>query len=91
MVTPFFFFIVPRITFSLHPEPVVNAAGKVDMESRMLQVLLASGVGFTALFFWMHNLQCRAPGACAGAEISGTGVTVMDASGGDRLGRRRST
>lgn len=59
VVTPFFYWIMPRITFSLHPQAVVNAQGKVDMESRMLQVLLASTLGFTALFFWMHNLRCR--------------------------------
>jgi heme exporter protein C len=57
VVTPFFFFVVPRITFSLHPEPVINASGKIQMESRMLQVLLASGAGFTALFFWLHRLR----------------------------------
>lgn len=59
VVTPFLFFVVPRITFSLHPDSVVNARGTIDMESRMLQVLLAASVGFTALFFWVHNLQCR--------------------------------
>ena len=59
VVTPFLFWIMPRITYSLHPEPVVNAQGKVEMEARMQQVLYASGIGFTALFFWIHNLQCR--------------------------------
>jgi hypothetical protein len=37
----------------------VNAAGKVDMDRKMVQVLMASLVGFTALFFWMHSLCCR--------------------------------
>lgn len=59
VVTPFLFWIVPRITFSLHPEPVVNAAGKVEMDPRIQQVLYASGLGFAALFFWVHNLQRR--------------------------------
>jgi heme exporter protein C len=59
VVTPFLFWIVPRITYSLHPEPVINVQGKVEMESRMSQVLYASGIGFAALFFWIHNLQCR--------------------------------
>jgi heme exporter protein C len=59
VVTPFLFWVIPRITESLHPEPVVNAEGKVDMESRMVQVLIASTFAFTVLFFWMHNLQCR--------------------------------
>jgi heme exporter protein C len=59
VVTPFLYWIVPRITFSLHPEPVVNAEGKQQMGSSIRQVLLASTVGFTALFFWIHNLQTR--------------------------------
>jgi heme exporter protein C len=59
VVTPFLYWIVPRITYSLHPEAVVNAQGQVDMESRMLQVLLASGAGFATLYFWIHNLRCR--------------------------------
>lgn len=59
VVTPFLFWIMPRLTYSLHPEPVVNAEGKVDMESRMVQVLTASTFAFTVLFFWMHNLHCR--------------------------------
>jgi heme exporter protein C len=59
VVAPFLFFIVPRITFSLHPQSVINAQGKVEMESRMVQVLLAGSAGFTSLFFWLHNLQCR--------------------------------
>lgn len=60
VVTPFLFFILPRMAkFSLHPQPVVNAEGKADMDPRMLLVLLAALTGFTALFFWMHNLRCR--------------------------------
>lgn len=59
VVTPFLFWVMPRLTYTLHPEPVVNAEGKIDMESRMVQVLLASTFAFTVLFFWMHNLQCR--------------------------------
>ena len=59
VVTPFLYWIVPRAVFSLHPEPVVNAEGKAAMQSEILQVLLASGLGFTILFFWMHNLQTR--------------------------------
>jgi heme exporter protein C len=27
VVTPFFYWIMPRLTFSLHPQPVVNAQG----------------------------------------------------------------
>lgn len=59
VVTPFLFWIVPRITFSLHPDSIVNTRGTIDMESRMQHVLYASTIGFIALFFWMHSLQCR--------------------------------
>jgi heme exporter protein C len=59
VVAPFLYFVLPRITFSLHPEPVVNTGGGVEMESRMLQVLLSGALGFTALFFWIHNLALR--------------------------------
>jgi heme exporter protein C len=59
VVTPFFYWIVPRITFSLHPEPVVNAEGKSKMSSDIQLVFWASNFGFTFLFFWMHNLQTR--------------------------------
>jgi heme exporter protein C len=58
-VTPFFFFVVPRITYSLHPDAVINTRGSVDMEPRMLQVLLAGAAAFTALFFWVHDLRTR--------------------------------
>ncbi|HEY2289462.1 MAG TPA: cytochrome c biogenesis protein CcsA [Thermoanaerobaculia bacterium] len=59
VVAPFLFFIMPRIMFSLHPQSVINAQGKVEVESRMVQVLLAGSAGCTALFFWIHNLRCR--------------------------------
>lgn len=58
-VAPYLFFVVPRNGYSLHPEPVINKAAKIDMDPRMLQVLLAGGLAFTVLFFWVHNLQCR--------------------------------
>ncbi len=60
VVAPFFFFVLPRmVTYTLHPEAVINARGKVEMEARMLQVLLASACGFTVVFFWLHRLRWR--------------------------------
>jgi len=60
VVAPFLYFVMPRMAeFTLHPEPVINAAAKVDMDGKMVQVLMASLAGFTALFYWMHNLSCR--------------------------------
>lgn len=57
VVAPFLFFILPRLTFSLHPEPVINAQGKIQMDSPMRVVLLMGAVGFTAFFFWLHGLR----------------------------------
>jgi heme exporter protein C len=59
VVAPFLYFVLPRLGFTLHPEPVVNTKGKIEVESRMLQVLIASMAGFTVLFFWLHRLRCR--------------------------------
>ncbi len=59
IVAPFLYFVLPRLGFTLHPEPVINAQAKVKVESRMLIVLLASSLGFTVLFYWMHALRCR--------------------------------
>ncbi len=56
---PFLVFVVPRIYWSLHPDTIINARGSIDMESRMVQVLLGSLVGFTALFVWLYNLDVR--------------------------------
>ncbi len=56
---PFFMFIMPRILSSLHPEPIVNAQGKVHMNPTMLVLFLSSLAGFTALYFWMFSLHVR--------------------------------
>lgn len=59
-VAPFLFFVLPRMSgFTLHPEPVLNQSGKIEVEERMLTVLIAGAAGFTALFFWIHNLGRR--------------------------------
>jgi heme exporter protein C len=57
---PFFIFIMPRIVASLHPEPIVNAQGKIHMNASMLVVFLCSLAGFTALYLWMMSLRIRA-------------------------------
>jgi len=59
-VAPFLFFVAPRMaTFSLHPEPVINPEGDVQMDPSVLWLLLAGSLGFTVLFFWLHNLATR--------------------------------
>jgi heme exporter protein C len=60
IVAPFFFFVLPRmVSFTLHPDAVINTRAKVEVESRMLQVLLMSSFGFNVLFFWMHRVRLR--------------------------------
>jgi len=59
VISPFLYFVLPRLGFTLHPEPVINAEAKMAVESKMLTVLLASSVGFTVLFYWMHSMRCR--------------------------------
>jgi heme exporter protein C len=50
---------VPRVYFSLHPDTLINTQGSLDMESRMLQVLMGALVGFTGLFVWLYTLEVR--------------------------------
>lgn len=57
VTVPFFVFIVPRIYASLHPDPLVNTEGKINMDGKMLLVFLSSLFGFTVLFFWILKLK----------------------------------
>ena len=60
VVSPFLFFVAPRIAgFSLHPQPVVNPEGELRMDRDVLAILICGSVGFTALFFWIHDLVTR--------------------------------
>jgi heme exporter protein C len=56
---PFLIFVVPRIYFSLHPDPLLNSRGKVDMDSRIRIVFYAMLIGFTFLFYWLLSLRVR--------------------------------
>ena len=56
---PFLMFVVPRIYFSLHPDPIINPRGKLDMDPRIRIVFFAMLAGFTGLFFWMQSLRVR--------------------------------
>ena len=59
VTTPLLIFVVPRLFFTLHPDPIVNTSGKLEMHPRMFQVFMASLVGFTVLFFWVYALDVR--------------------------------
>lgn len=56
---PFLVFVVPRLYDTLHPDPIINPRGKVDMDSRIRIVFTAMLIGFTALFYWMLSLRVR--------------------------------
>ncbi|SDE55447.1 Cytochrome c biogenesis protein CcsA [Sporomusa acidovorans DSM 3132] len=51
LTIPFLVFVIPRYYFSLHPEPVINASGHIEMNRIMLYVLLASLINVTLIFF----------------------------------------
>ncbi len=59
VVAPFLFFVAPRLVDSLHPQPLINAQGKVHMEGRMLTVFLGSQLCFTVIFFWLLTIKRR--------------------------------
>jgi heme exporter protein C len=52
-------FIVPRIYSSLHPDPIINSTGKVDMDPMITACFLSMLVGFTFLFIWLQSLRVR--------------------------------
>lgn len=59
VAVPFLVFVVPRIYFSLHPDPLLNGRGKVDMDPRIRWCFTAMLVGFTGLYFWLQSLRVR--------------------------------
>jgi len=59
VAVPFLIFIVPRIYFSLHPDPLINREGKIDMDPRIRTVFFAMLVGFTGLWAWLQSLRVR--------------------------------
>ncbi|MEJ2634850.1 MAG: cytochrome c biogenesis protein [Calditrichia bacterium] len=60
VTVPFFIFIIPRIYDSLHPDPLINAQGKIKMDGRMQLVFFNSLAAFTLLFYWMLRIKVDA-------------------------------
>ncbi|MCK4857154.1 MAG: cytochrome c biogenesis protein CcsA [candidate division Zixibacteria bacterium] len=57
---PFFVFVFPRITESLHPaESVLDKNLEMQMSGPVLWIFLLSLFCFTALFFWIFSLGNR--------------------------------
>lgn len=51
VTVPFLVFILPRMYFSLHPSPVLNSAGKLEMDAEILAVLVLAVID-ASLIFW---------------------------------------
>jgi heme exporter protein C len=56
---PFLIFIVPRLYSTLHPDPILNERGKVDMDPRITLCFVMMLVGFTFLFYWLLSVRVR--------------------------------
>lgn len=56
---PFLVFVIPRIYMSLHPDPIINVEGRLNMDSRMFQIFMASLLGFTGIYIWINRLHGR--------------------------------
>ena len=50
LTVPFLMFILPRMYFSLHPSPVLNSSGRVEMDSLVLAILIAAVADATLIF-----------------------------------------
>ena len=51
LTVPFLVFLLPRLYFSLHPEPLLNSGAHVAMEPLMIGVLALGLVDATLLYF----------------------------------------
>ena len=56
---PFLVFILPRMFFSLHPSPVINGAGRLDMDAIMLGTLMLSLLDVTLMYVWLMKRGAR--------------------------------
>lgn len=59
VTVPFFVFIMPRIVQSLHPDPIINVKGNLNVDLNILIVFIISLISFTLLFVWLYNLKVR--------------------------------
>ncbi len=77
VTVPFLVFVVPRVYYSLHPDPLVNTRGSLDMDARMLQVFFASLLAFTGLYVWIYRLHLAI--ARLGLKVGATGKIATGA------------
>jgi heme exporter protein C len=58
-IMPFFVFVAPRITESLHPQTLINPERSVLLTGRMKIALLLSAASFLSLFFILYLYEIR--------------------------------
>jgi hypothetical protein len=62
---PFLFFVVPRITQSLHPggggdpAPLINLSGKVYADRTLVNMHWIAVLLYTFVYLWVSNLYSR--------------------------------
>ena len=59
VAVPPLIFVVPRIYSTLHPDPIINGSGKIDMDPMIRWCFFSMLLGFTFLFSWLQSLCVR--------------------------------
>jgi heme exporter protein C len=59
VAVPPLIFVVPRIYSTLHPDPIINGSGKIDMDPMIRWCFFSMLLGFTFLFTWLQSLRVR--------------------------------
>jgi len=59
VAVPPLIFVVPRIYSTLHPDPIINSSGKIDMDPMIRWCFFSMLLGFTFLFTWLQSLRVR--------------------------------
>ena len=59
VAVPFLIFVVPRMYATLHPDPIINTRGRVEMDPMIRWCFLSMLGGFTALYVWLQSLRVR--------------------------------
>jgi len=59
VTVPFLVFVVPRLYFSLHPDPIVSESGKIHMDMKIRIVFFSMMFGFTGLYLWIQSMRVR--------------------------------
>jgi heme exporter protein C len=54
---PILVFLIPRIFESLHPDPIINERGKIDMGANIRFIFYGMVIGFIYFFFILKRLQ----------------------------------